>query len=181
MQAELKELNNRYACAHRESEYRRRTLSNGSTQYVSQCARCGRAVGTAIAAKVLRAKGVCLDNLPEFDEDKPVLWNENSNREKRRILGEDHETAKEELDEFWGWYREYLDSPKWQEKRKKVLKRANGTCEGCGDTEATEVHHLTYEHRGDEFLFELVALCKSCHEKVHSEHENRSLRELRSL
>jgi 5-methylcytosine-specific restriction endonuclease McrA len=40
-------------------------------------------------------------------------------------------------------------------------------CEGCGDEKAQEVHHKTYKNVGDEFLFELVALCNTCHDRYH--------------
>ena len=32
---------------------------------------------------------------------------------------------------------------------------------------ATQAHHLTYEHMGDEFLWELKAVCRPCHERWH--------------
>lgn len=47
------------------------------------------------------------------------------------------------------------------------MQRAAHVCEGCRTARATEVHHLTYEHCGDEFLWELVAICRSCHERYH--------------
>lgn len=64
-------------------------------------------------------------------------------------------------------YAEYLNSEEWWQRRTRVLERSNGLCEGCRNDEATDVHHLTYAHAGDEFLFELVALCAPCHERIH--------------
>jgi hypothetical protein len=64
-------------------------------------------------------------------------------------------------------YQAYLLSEQWKNKRTKVLKRAQGICEGCLDVPATEVHHRSYEHVFDELLFELVALCEECHRKTH--------------
>ena len=68
---------------------------------------------------------------------------------------------------FWDWYDDYLRSDAWQEKRRAVLKRANGICEGCGKALARHVHHLTYAHAGHELLFEMVALCEACHRICH--------------
>jgi 5-methylcytosine-specific restriction endonuclease McrA len=48
-----------------------------------------------------------------------------------------------------------------------VIERADGLCEGCRSAEAVHVHHLTYKHCGNEFLWELVAICRECHERVH--------------
>lgn len=64
-------------------------------------------------------------------------------------------------------YREYLDSWEWAEKAYKVKKRANFICEGCLKEPATEVHHKTYDHIYNEFMFELVALCSDCHRRIH--------------
>lgn len=64
-------------------------------------------------------------------------------------------------------YRHYLNSPEWAEKRAAVLKRSKGICEGCLAEPATQVHHLTYDHIYDELLWELVAVCRRCHEKAH--------------
>ena len=42
------------------------------------------------------------------------------------------------------------------------------TCENGGCTnEAKEVHHLTYERLGKEWLDDLQALCRKCHEQKH--------------
>jgi len=64
-------------------------------------------------------------------------------------------------------YEKYLQSPEWKAKRRLVFKRCGGVCEGCGEIRATEVHHLTYEHLGNELLWELAAACRDCHERVH--------------
>jgi hypothetical protein len=66
-------------------------------------------------------------------------------------------------------HEDYLASKSWAEKRAKVMKRANRLCEGCRDRKATIVHHLSYERWGDELLFDLVALCRTCHAKCHPE------------
>lgn len=66
-------------------------------------------------------------------------------------------------------YADYLKSRRWADRREKVLRRAQFRCEGCGDQPATEVHHLTYEHVTQEFLFELIALCRGCHERLHEQ------------
>ena len=77
--------------------------------------------------------------------------------------------------EWWDRYRAHLASPAWQSKRQKVLERAAGFCEGCRSPffsrSVIHVHHLTYEHMGDELLYELVALCVPCHQKAHPHKE----------
>jgi 5-methylcytosine-specific restriction endonuclease McrA len=69
-----------------------------------------------------------------------------------------------------GWlvkYNAYLQGDEWRAKRVLVLRRADWTCEGCGNARATQVHHTTYDHAGNEFLWELVAVCDECHERFH--------------
>lgn len=56
-------------------------------------------------------------------------------------------------------------------KRRKIIDRCNGRCEGCGEAPVAQVHHLTYEHVGDEFLFELVGLCNRCHDRMHGKYD----------
>ena len=65
--------------------------------------------------------------------------------------------------DWWAWYRGYLQTPVWAEKRRLVFERARGTCEACGQAPAEQVHHLNYKHVGREPLFDLVAVCASCH------------------
>jgi hypothetical protein len=62
-------------------------------------------------------------------------------------------------------YSEYLQSDHWKEIREQAMLRDRNTCQICSE-KATEVHHLTYAHRDNEFLFELVSLCHNCH-KIH--------------
>lgn len=77
-------------------------------------------------------------------------------------------------------YDAYLLSTEWREKRRRVMRRANGMCEGCGEQGATEVHHLKYprncfpgspEWIAREKLFDLRAICRSCHSDVHPEED----------
>lgn len=64
-------------------------------------------------------------------------------------------------------YREYLAGESWTRTRAKVLERAEYVCEGCRERRATQVHHLNYDDpRGEEMLFNLVALCADCHDKL---------------
>ena len=77
------------------------------------------------------------------------------------------EFRKNQKDKWWSWYNNYLNTDQWKELRKKVLIRENGICQGCKINKARDVHHTTYANCGDELLFQLVALCGSCHQKMH--------------
>lgn len=68
--------------------------------------------------------------------------------------------------EWWAKYNAYLRTEKWRSKADAVLRRANRMCEACGVSTATQVHHTTYDHVGDEPLWELRAVCRPCHERI---------------
>ena len=63
-------------------------------------------------------------------------------------------------------YQDYLKSPNWQKIRSRILKR-DKVCVECKSNKATECHHLTYRHRYDERDYELVGVCRPCHEYIH--------------
>ena len=62
-------------------------------------------------------------------------------------------------------YRMYLASKEWKKRRARVMDRDNYLCRICGKR-ATEVHHLTYDRIFDEPLYDLVAICRECHEVI---------------
>ncbi len=149
-----------FDCEHVNKSVRIRTISNGSLQYVPQCLHCGRAVGNPIK------KESCIGLVTKpFDI---ALYD--SFEEQRRVASDQ---IKQTFDRnaFIDPYDEYLESEAWANMRRKVMSRAKDLCEGCGSKVATEVHHLTYAHVGHEFMFELVALCHQCHERIHAEGE----------
>ena len=69
---------------------------------------------------------------------------------------------------WWREYNEYLSTQMWKGKRAQVIARCKNICEGCLSETVYQVHHLTYANLGDELLFQLVGLCKACHEKCHT-------------
>lgn len=142
-------------------ELRRRTVANSGVHLLYQCLVCGRAASTALP----RSKVGNADRLPPWDESLAQRYND------RRIAKMDDERA--------AWFAEhdaYLKTPKWRKKRAAVLLRAQGTCEGCAEAPATQVHHLTYDHWRDELLWELVAICDSCHARIHAERKSLLIR-----
>lgn len=60
----------------------------------------------------------------------------------------------------------YMQTPKWRAKREAVMRRDNGVCQACLSARASDVHHLTYNHLFDEPLFDLIAVCRPCHDRI---------------
>jgi 5-methylcytosine-specific restriction endonuclease McrA len=122
---------------------------------------CGEAVGQSIGRNKITQPIVEADQtLAERYQDQRNKASENIDQKHIRIQRAEGNIYRKE-------YEDYRRSEIWRMKRKKVLKRAKGICEGCLDAEATQIHHITYDHIGDELLFELVALCDACHRKCH--------------
>jgi len=86
-------------------------------------------------------------------------------------------------------YKKYLQTEHWDNKRKGALYRAKYKCQLCSDKENLQVHHNTYENRGQEKDEDLVVLCEICHAKFHNkisqssklEENKRIVEELREL
>jgi hypothetical protein len=64
-------------------------------------------------------------------------------------------------------YEWYLQSDDWKAARKSAHRRAGGKCQACNSDKALEVHHRTYERRGEELASDLLVLCRRCHQAVH--------------
>lgn len=95
-------------------------------------------------------------------------------RQQRKATREQwqQEYERQKAEEKAAWraaYESHIKSDKWKSIRQKVIQRAHGICEGCGFRPAAQAHHLTYEHLGEEFLWELRAVCLTCHERIHSD------------
>lgn len=147
-------------CTHEHQELRRRAYNDRSTAFVYQCLRCGSHV------RALSKDDLVVRNLathpPEFETGLAErYWQERF--ERRRALWESRKVERQES------YRVYLLTTTWREKRQQRPRFDRGRCRaqlnGCTDV-ATEVHHLTYAHLGNEPLFDLVSVCDSCHAQI---------------
>lgn len=68
-------------------------------------------------------------------------------------------------------YYELLRHPLWQEKRLRIMGRANFHCERCSTNQITlNVHHKLYRKGAAPWEYadhELQCLCENCHESTH--------------
>lgn len=139
-------------------EYVQKKKANGDLMLKKQCFVCGSTDGKMYKhSDVGGSYKVAL--LPEFNDDK---LNEFYERQSQHRRNEYAQNRRELLNE----YSKYLQSEKWQEKRKKVLERDNYKCKACETNIATQVHHLNYDFIYNEPLFDLVSVCKPCHDKI---------------
>ena len=65
-------------------------------------------------------------------------------------------------------YQTYLQTPEWQATRTQALYVAYHRCQVCNTRkECLDVHHRDYSNLGEEWLSQLVVLCRSCHKLFH--------------
>jgi hypothetical protein len=149
-------------CEHERKEKRRRVTRAGAETVGWQCLRCGTCT-EGVPKRTVRNPW----ELPAWDKALEEAWSRLRDEfyaaERQRY--EQHRADQDR--EFWERYERHLQSPKWRLLRRKVFERSRGLCEGCGMAPAEHVHHLTYERLGDEMLFDLAAVCNTCHEKIH--------------
>lgn len=162
LQAELANHSRSY-CVHPKTEIRQRANRGGAIQLYYQCTTCGSSVGSAIK------KTADLMNSPSWIDGRLEQYNAAHQARHDAIIQKYVRKQKNGDEGFKRKYDVYLASPAWGARRAKVLERAKGTCEGCLERKATQVHHLTYRHIFEEFMFELVAVCKECHERLHND------------
>lgn len=148
-------------CNHAQAPLRRKVATNGVATAWHQCANCGVKVGKAVPKKEL---GDRFAALPPWDDGLEMAFYKRRDQLQQKMVEAEKLRTDQERKRR---YEEYLTTPEWMNRKHLVMERASGLCEGCRSHPATEVHHLTYEHAGDEFLFELVAICRKCHDRLH--------------
>lgn len=168
----IQEYHEVFRCVHRPRP-RLYTIKDGRQTVVLQCVHCGHMDGNGPMKKSF----FNLDELEEVDlqirdiiqaEKRSVIDRLNS---QAGPIGSRYDGDLDDYDEWSNWYyKTYLKSQEWSERRQEVLNRSGGVCEGCRKNKATLVHHLDYDtlkRTGKELLFELVALCSDCHARAH--------------
>lgn len=87
-------------------------------------------------------------------------------QQEARLRETEHEQRKRALRAMP--YKEYLQTPHWKRKRQEKLRIASHRCQVCNSGSTTlDVHHRTYERRGDELDEDLIVLCRTCHDIFH--------------
>jgi len=157
-------LDREFGCEHTGTEIRYKTDSLGRRLYFAQCLTCGASTTSALPHADIANAHHCRP----WDDELAAEWGR-----RRRIQA--HEIAlqvqQERLAEMQNGYHAYLATPEWRGRADAVLARDDRRCQACypGCTgRATQVHHRTYDNIYNEPLFDLVAVCKPCHERLHN-------------
>jgi hypothetical protein len=157
----------KYRCACLVTPLRRQITSDGRTTYRFQCQTCGKV--SECLKKSHPAVLAQAEYPPLIDDAIRERWQGLIRAEEQRLEAElyprifDYAERQRERRAF---YESYLLSPEWKARRTLVLARDAHLCQACRVNRATQVHHLSYAHLGREPLFELVSVCKPCHELI---------------
>ena len=74
-------------------------------------------------------------------------------------------------------YKEYMDSPDWEEKRQEAFYILGTSCELCLSEENLNIHHNNYDCLGNEVPMEdLAVLCRNCHRGFHRNTSKRDMK-----
>lgn len=159
-QAIYQQVQEEFKCECTDRRYVKKTKSNGSIEVRSQCQRCGDAIAVKRASL---SPTVDINALPESSDDAKKARSEKMNA-RRTELASDSQSKKDA--EFWSIYSEYMQSDQWKSRRRAVFERDKHVCQACLIRKAEQVHHLTYQHVFNEPLFDLISVCKLCHDDI---------------
>jgi hypothetical protein len=170
------QVNREFACSHHIVAVYKKTMVNGTPMYGNQCRICGKNIGRIKKAELTdrdRTEAVSFDeSLRTKRHERWLQRYEELNKDWfRRNVEKQKEERRRKSETWFNSYSDYLSSEKWRSKSQLVIMR-DKICQACLRNPATQAHHKTYDNVGDEPLFDLVGVCKPCHEKLHGRRFN---------
>lgn len=138
-----------------------------------QCEKCGR----SLSGSLRRAEVYHWQQYPEWDQGlREQYWKQRSAEHQalRDAASQKADEWQAAINRAWDEIRaEYaqwvLTSPDWKAVRRLVMVRANSNCEACLSANADAVHHLTYSYGVLPPAWELRAVCRPCHDRLHGQ------------
>jgi hypothetical protein len=138
---------------------------NGSEHIGKRCIECGRIK----PGYVSRDKVIDIDNLEVVRMVDIDIESENIQNATNELTIR----ADQKRKELWLIeHDEYLKSDTWRKKRELVMNRDGHMCQACLSKKAEHVHHLSYKHWKKEPLFDLISVCKECHDSIHEKKQD---------
>jgi hypothetical protein len=137
-------------------------------QTETQCNVCGEYLYANSLTKVMLLKrgydeNICekckktrADNKYNQDKESRIKWEQERVKRQQRLY--ELRTMPYEL---------YLQTEEWLCTRNVKLRQAKYRCQVCNSDESLNVHHRTYENRGNENYKDLIVLCRNCHKLYH--------------
>lgn len=104
------------------------------------------------------------------DDENRIWFRTVVARDNAGVISTDRDIYREPYDEFLGRVS-MLDYPEeWERKASAIKERDDHTCQGCGATDANELHahHIVpLGAGGSNARSNLITLCDECHGRVH--------------
>lgn len=150
-------------CGGTQASMRKRRNSIGALSVALQCDQCGK----SLTGSLSRHDFPFYSDFPEWDGDKREAWW----KAVQERWEAEHAAARARIitpDQKREEYREVRNTPEWRRFRQAVLARAGFKCEACGKAPAEQAHHLTYAFGLFPPLWEMRAVCRPCHERLHA-------------
>ena len=150
----------------------------GHKKAIPFCDKCGRCGVAKKPSQVQNANSYKVITRQEADQLKVNIASTKESVKstieqlERRYAQLRHEEKNEENERWWSAYGKYLKSPEWREKRRLVIAR-DVECQACLKAPAVQAHHLTYANVTEEPLYELVGVCKRCHDQITKQNRER--------
>lgn len=159
---------NNYCCMKPDLIMVRHTIRDGRFQIKVQCGFCAVSQGPCYPFKsVMDINTLPPSNYELAKEIEKIRLEEIGNMRKIVLKKFEERTGiKTNKEGPLIDYEHYLKSTAWKKKRKLVLERDQHICQSCLSKKAREVHHLTYVHLLNEPLFDLVSVCRDCHQSI---------------
>lgn len=151
------------ACDHPTAAILGSVNAGNQLMYRWYCRSCGCVLSSNIKHEIAEAHGVSRAHVDEAASRAKRYQLERQER-LEKLIAEAAERAQPVNRKV---HQDYFHGEHWQQLRKRILARAGDLCEGCLNASAEHVHHLTYRNFGNEFAWELRAVCADCHERVH--------------
>jgi len=153
-------------CGGTEARFTRRLIAASVTIHL-QCQRCGK----SLAGALKRSEFYNWQDMPEWNESLRSDHDDAQQARFRQSIGEveaEREKRAAEAARRRSDYRRWLlTSPDWAVLRDRVMRRALLTCEACLANHASDVHHVTYALGRLPPAWELRAVCRACHDRLH--------------
>lgn len=154
-----------YRCDSNQAAFTRRPVGAGLAIHL-QCQGCGRSLASLKRDDVYGWQG-----LPPWNEELRTEWERRigiAHAAVQQSFQQEQIRKQEEASQRRADYTKWLlTSPLWATLRDRVMRRAMFQCEACLANKAGDVHHITYALGKLPPAWELKAVCRQCHDRLH--------------
>jgi ribosomal protein L44E len=150
-------------CGGATATVKQRRKAHGGIVVTLQCDTCGR----SLTGDLTRAHFPFYLDLPQWDQAKQDDWHARTSFEARQWMADREAQFQAGREQLRREAADFRATPEWRNMRNAVMARARFICEACGENAAEQVHHLNYDQGYGCPLYNLRAVCRPCHTRLH--------------